>query len=256
MKILLLAVALTAGASLPAYAAQDTLRLAPGNAAIKSARITAGTDTFTINNYRDGKVWRSATLVRVVGRVTDNGRNTLRQSQTYQTPDGITVDTTWIDAATLAPIRYYADIYGEKQTFAFDGVNVKGTVVPKDSASRDASLTAAAPFFNAVAMDLVHQAVPLDSGAVLRFPVYNPPRGAIDVVLVNVKREKLPLKQGGEIEAVRLSFNGRSHLWVDARNGRLLINGGGMGGNAFWKVRSDINADALIGPTLQAAPKQ
>ncbi len=255
MRTIGFAVLVTVVVAMPARAQQDTIRLAPASNAMRAARVTAVTDTFTISNYRAGKVWRSSTLVRQVERVTDRSRNTLRQAQTYLTPDGVTVDTTWIDATTLAPIRYYADIYGERQTFAFDGMTVKGSVVPKDSASRDTSFTAPAPFFNAVAMDLVHQAVPLDSGDVLTFSIYNPPRGSIDVVLTHVQRERLPLKQGGEIEAVKLLFNGRSHLWVDARNGRLLVNGGGMGGNAFWKVRSDINADALMTTSLQTPPK-
>ena len=250
MKSVLIAAALVVATAAAAGAQDNKVALAPGNSALNVARITAGTDSFVIENYRQGSLFRSTRLVREVHKVNVGGRAMLRQSQTYATPDGTTVDTTWIDAATLAPVRYYADIYGEIQRFEFDGVAVKGTVVPKDSAARDASFNAPAPFFNAVAMDLVHQAYKFDEGSAVGFPIYNPPRGSIEVALKFVAHEKLPLKNGGTIGAIRLSFNSRSHLWIDAKDGRLLINGGGMGGNAFWKVRTDIDASALIKASL------
>ena len=58
---------------------------------------------------------------RDVTRMREGDRDLLVFAQRYNTPQGITVDTSWVDAATLAPVRYFADVYGEIQTFTFNG---------------------------------------------------------------------------------------------------------------------------------------
>lgn len=232
--------------------AQDAVTIVPGSEELNTSRIAASVDSFTINNYREGKLWRTGKLVRVVERVTENGRTMLRQSQTYDTPDGITVDTTWVDANTLAPVRYFAEVYGDIQKFTFDGKAARGTVIPKDSTPRDTSFTAETPFFNFVALDLVTQALRFVPGAAFKFSAYNPPMMTLDFDLKYVGREQLPLVGGGTIDAIRVTYIRGTHLWLDANDGRLLINGGGRGGAAFWKVRNGIDASALIEASLAA----
>jgi hypothetical protein len=215
----------------------------PGSPALRMDRLTAGVDSFRIESSF-GNQKRASTMVRSVERSRLDGRDVLVFAQRYHTPQGITVDTSWVDARTLAPLRYFAEVYGEIQVFTFDGRTGSGTVTPKDSASRPVSITNATPFFNAVALDLLYRALPWSRGFAASAVLYNPPRASFTVSLRVTGEEELPLAAGGTVKAWVVDYAlgpGRQTLWVDQSTGEFLRIGGTQGENYFWKYRLDLS---------------
>ncbi|MEX2281301.1 MAG: hypothetical protein WEE89_02310 [Gemmatimonadota bacterium] len=215
--------------------------LAPGSALLRTSQIRPGVDSFRIESHREGKLWRSATLIRSVSRAGDE----FVFAQTYRTPEGTTVDTSWVNAKTLAPARYFADVFGEIQRFTFTGKEGTGTVVPKDSAARPVRVQASAPFFNAVAIDLVYAALPLASGFIADLPLYNPPRMQMAIKLRVVGEESLERIDGGKVAAWVLDYQMgpmTQKLWLDRETGELLRIGASQAGNAFYKYRADLKS--------------
>jgi hypothetical protein len=221
--------------------AQATIE--PGSPQLRTDRIPTGVDSFRIESSARGQK-RVATMVREVERAQVDGRDVLVFAQRYHTPQGITVDTSWVDARTLAPVRYIADVYGEIQAFTFDGRSGSGTVTPKDSASRPVSVSNATPFFNAVALDLLYSALPWSADFAASAVIYNPPRAAFTISLRVTGEEDLPLAAGGSVKAWVVEYSlgpGKQTLWVDQSNGDFLRIGTSQGENYFWKYRLDLS---------------
>jgi hypothetical protein len=215
----------------------------PGSPLLKMDRLTASIDSFRIESSARGQK-RVTTMVRVVERALVDGRDVLVFAQRYHTPQGTTVDTSWVDAGTLAPVRYFADVYGEIQAFTFNGRSGSGTVTPKDSASRPVSVSNASPFFNAVALDLLYNALPWSADFATSAVIYNPPRAAFTVSLRVTGEEDLPLAAGGSVKAWVVEYQlgpGKQTLWVDQSNGDFLRIGTSQGENYFWKYRLDLS---------------
>ncbi len=217
--------------------------LTPGSTLLRAGQIRMGTDSFRIESHRDGKLWRSATLIRQISRARDE----LVFAQTYRTAEGITVDTSWVNAKTLAPVRYFADVYGETQRFTFAGKEASGTVVPKDSAARPVSVQSPVPLFNAVAIDLVYASLPLANGFTVDVPMYNPPRMQMTIKLRVVGEDTLEKLDGGKVAAWVLDYQlgpMTQKLWLDRKTGEFLRIGAVQAGNAFYKYRADLKSPA------------
>jgi hypothetical protein len=213
--------------------------LAPGSPLLRADRIRMSTDSFRIESYRADTLWRSATLIRQVSRT----RDTIVFAQTYRTNEGTTVDTSWVDARSLAPRRYFAEVYGEVQQFRFEGMEANGTVVPKDSASRPVAVKSQVPFFNAVAVDLIYSALPLAPGFTVDVPMYNPPRALMTIKLHVVGEDKLLKRDGGTVDAWLLDYQLgpiTQKLWLDRKTGGFLRISASQAGNAFHKYREDL----------------
>jgi hypothetical protein len=236
------------GALTPAAAAaQNDVAIKPGSELLKATNIRERQDTFTIVNYRDGKMFRESRLVRTVKRVREGNQNLIRQAQVYDTPNGVTVDTSWIDALTLAPVRYYADILSEKQEFRYKGSSFEGTVTPRDSAPRTVSETKPEPFFDMVSFDLLYAAIPLAAGSTASISGYNPPRMFLNLKVSPAGEDRIPRKDGtlADVLKIRYEVNGRGiDAWLDPKTHEFVRMGSAQGGNAFWKVRSDFAVPA------------
>jgi hypothetical protein len=220
--------------------------LEPGNPVVRTDRLRVGTDSFRIESSFGGQVRRS-TLIRTLQRARSEGRDMFVFAQTYLTERGTTVDTSWVDAATLAPVRYFADVYGELQRFTFDEKGGTGTVTPKDSAARPVAVNNATPFFNAVALDLLYASLPLADGFAAKLALYNPPRASFTVELRVTGEEDLRLARGGTIRAWTLDYQlgpNLQKLWLDRRTGEFLRIGSTQGANYFFKYRADLEPPA------------
>ena len=242
-------VALLAGLTPTAALAQTDVAIKPGSELLKAPSIRARQDTFTIVNYRDGKVFRESRLVRTVARVREGSQDLIRQAQVYTTPNGLTVDTSWIDAKTLAPVRYFADILTEKQQFQYKGSSFEGIVTPKDSAARAVSDSKPDPFFDMVSFDLLYAALPLAAGSSASITGYNPPRMFLNVKVSPAGEDRIPRQDGtlGDVLKIRYEVNGRAiDVWLDPKTHELVRMGSAQGGNAFWKVRSDYAVPAPV----------
>lgn len=230
--------------SASAHLAGAQTNMEPGSPLLRTGQRVPAVDTFRIES-RSGTLQRSSVMVRTIERSRLDGRDVLVFAQRYLTPQGITVDTSWVDARTLAPVRYFADVYGEIQRFSFDGRSGTGTVTPKDSASRPVTVTNATPFFNAVAVDLLYDALPWSADFAATASLYNPPRASFAISLRVTGEEELPLVAGGSVKAWVVEYqlgSGTQTLWVDRSTGEFLRIGGSRGENQFWKYRSDLKA--------------
>lgn len=236
------ALAISTVTGLTTAQAQTSPAITPGDAALRPSRIRMGTDSFRIASTFGGQT-RRATMVRSVSRVRDGGREMLVFAQRYFTEQGVTVDTSWLDAQTLAPQRYFADVHGEIQQFHFDGTTIEGMVTPRDSASRGVSLCTSLPFFNAVALDLIYQSLPLGSTYAVSVSLYNPPRAPFTVSLRVTGEEDVMLAAGGTVRAWVVDYilgPNTQKLWLDRETGDLLKIGASQGANHFYKYRFDL----------------
>jgi hypothetical protein len=216
--------------------------MVPGDLRLRTANIQAGTDSFRIESKFGGQT-RKTTLTRTIRRVRTDGRDQFVLAQLYRTETGNTVDTSWVDAQTLAPVRYFADVYGEIQTMRINGRTATGTVTPRDSATRQVTVNGIMPFFNAVALDLVYTSLPWTAGFTVTVPIYNPPRASFMVMLSVTGEESLPLAAGGTITAWKLDYRigpNVQHVWVDKRTGEFLRIGGMQGASYYYKYRADL----------------
>jgi hypothetical protein len=214
----------------------------PGDSRLRTSTIRVGTDSFRIESTFGGQS-RQSTMIRTISRQRADGREVFVFAQLYRTERGNTVDTSWVDTQTLAPVRYFADVYGEIQAFRFDGKDGTGTVTPKDSAARTVTVSAATSFFNAVAIDLVYASLPWTDGSSFGIPVYNPPRAHFVIELRTVGQERLPLAAGGTIDAWKLEYRlgpNAQTLWLDQRTGDFLRIGGSQAAGSFYKYRMDL----------------
>jgi hypothetical protein len=231
----------------PALPAQAPA-IEPGDARLRLANIRTGTDSFRIESNFGGRE-RKSTLIRTVTRARDGERDVLVFAQFYRTEQGNTVDTSWVDARTLAPVRYFADVYGEIQKFTFDGKTGQGTVTPKDSAARPVTVANATPFFNAVALDLLYESLPLAADFSAAIALYNPPRASFSIELKVVGEEELPLAAGGSVRAWKLEYRlgpNAQQLWLDRNTGRFLRIGTAQSANWFYKYRADLAPPAIV----------
>jgi hypothetical protein len=247
MRIIAVLILLSVVTSTSAAAQVSDVAIQPGSQKLNPAKIREREDTFTIVNYRDGKVLRESRLVRTVARIQDGARTVIRQAQVYNTPNGITVDTSWIDANTLEPVRYYADILTEKQEFRYKGSSLEGIITPRDSAPRTVSDTKAEAFFDMVSLDLLYAALPLEPGFSAAMTGYNPPRMFINVKVSPAGADRIPRRDGTltDVLKIRYEIMGRPlDVWLDAKTHELVRMGSTQGGNAFWKVRSDFAVPA------------
>ena len=219
----------------------------PGDARLRVANIRTGTDSFRIESRFRG-VALTTTLIRTVNRGRDEGRDVLVFAQLYRTQNGNTTDTSWVDATTLAPLRYVADVYGELQAFRFDGGTATGTVTPRNAPSRPVSVNAPTAFFNAVALDFVYVALPWAKGLAVNIPLYKPPRAPFDLALRVTGEEKLALLTGGTITAWKVDYQLGSNVqtvWLDKRTGEFLKIGGRQGPDYYFKYRADLEPPLL-----------
>jgi hypothetical protein len=232
----------TLAVSIGAAPVDGQIPLEPGDSLLRVSQLRVGADSFRIVSNFGGQV-RSTLLLRTVQRTAAEGRELLVFAQQYFTERGVTVDTSWLDARTLAPVRYIADVYGEIQQFSFDGKSGVGTVTPKGSAARPVAVDLPTPFFNAVALDLLYASLPHATGLTVSVPMYNPPRAALTITLRVTGEEDLPLAAGGVIRAWTVDYQlgpNTQKVWLDRRTGEFLRIGSTQGANYFYKYRLDL----------------
>jgi hypothetical protein len=242
-SLAVLAPVVLAGQQDPPSHAQSALPLLPGDALLRPDQVRPGIDSFRIESYRDGVLTRSSTLTRSITRAQVIDGPQFVFAQTYRTPQGMTHDTSWVDAGTLAPIQYAADVYGSIQRVQFSGREARGTVTVRDSAPRSVTLETARPFFNAVALDLVYGSIPWEPGRSVEFLALNPPGSQMTIHLQVIGVDTLDRVAGSAVPAWLLDYRAgplTQRLWLDRRTGEFLRIGSERGGSAFYKYRADL----------------
>jgi hypothetical protein len=234
-----------------AAVAQAPEPVVPGSPHLDATRISARTDTFVSVRYRNGAEVERSTVERTIARSPASSGDEIVFTQRYATPRGATTDVTWLDAATLAPHRYEAEVYGETQTLRFEPTRVTGTVDAK-GASRPIDEPLDGPVFSAVAVDLLYEAIAWRPGFSVSLPAFNPPSLRLSITLAVVGEERIRLTSGRDVAAWKLSFypgrGSASDVWIDRETGRFLMLRLGTATDGFVKARADVVTGGVSAP--------
>lgn len=231
---LVLSVALASSAA--AQSASPGAHVTPGDPRLEVDGLTSTVDTFHLMTEAQGARRPAATLVRTVTRGIENGREILKVVQRSKSPEGSSVDTSVVDAETLAPLSYVSHRDHHMERFAWEGGVLQGFVRERGDSVH--STTQVEGRFNAVVDDLVIRALKLEPGDSVRYRAVNPGRALLDVRLKMVGWETLQ-RSGRTAEVRRLEYDtgiAHSTLWLDRRSGALLLQETALpSGGSFWK---------------------
>lgn len=181
---------------------------------------------------------RVATLMRSRAPSVENGTPVCVAVQRYLQNGSTDVDSSVVDAATLAPVRYAARVGTESECFWFRGDSAIGTVVDSDSAPSAFAEQSPHPFFLAVADLEVLAALPLAHGYEARFASYNPGRGFHDVH-IRVEALDTVATLGVSVAAWRVSYDAGAAptvLWLGETDHELIRSRSTLRtGATFWR---------------------
>lgn len=181
-----------------------------------------------------------ATLERSRAPSVEQGIPVCVSVQRYLRAGATDVDSSIIDAATLAPIRYSARVGTSTEHFWFRGDSAGGTVEDGDSARQVYAERSPRPFFLAVADLHVLQALPLAPGYEARFPSYNPGRDFHDVS-IRVEALDTLATVDGPVTAWRVQYDAGAAptvMWLSVPGHELVRSRSTLrNGAVFWRRR-------------------
>lgn len=232
--------------------------LTPAHPSLRARCAPAITDTFELTIVTPGRPDRAvATLVRSRAPARHHGIAVCVVTQRYQRGESADLDSSMVDAVTLAPIRYAAQVGAERQRFEFTPDSAAGVVQRADSAPRPVVHAAPQPFFLAVADLEVVRSLPLTAGYEAQFVTYNPPRG-FHVARIRVEAlDTIPVA-GRPEPAWRLRYDAGAAptvMWLRLEGHELLRSRSDLpNGAVFWRRRAGDHAtDTAQAPAGLAA---
>lgn len=230
-------------ASLLIGAQQGVGLIAPADPSLRARCAPAAVDTFELTIVTPGQPDRAvATVHRTRALSQENGIPVCVVTNHSERLGSSDLDSSIVDASTLAPVRYAAQVGVERQWFRFTADSAIGMVQRGDSAPQRVAQSAPRPFFLAVPDLEVVRALPLMVGYEVQFTAYNPPRGfhvtrirveALDTIRISGRREA----------AWRLTYDAGAAptvMWLGRANHELLRSRSTLqNGAVFWRRRAD-----------------
>lgn len=207
-------------AQLPAHRpdARDTVQA--GDAVVDAARLRP----FSL--VRHLTLTRSDT-VRPFGRQSEEltsgnlaGRPVLLDVLTFETPNATTVDSSWIDAGTLRPLRMRSTNPARVVSLEFDGRRVRGGTTPSTGAPTSLDQDLDVRPFEWNMFGLAISALPLRPGYRVTMPVYVDRFGRVVWYAVEVVRDTSLVRASGrqapmwEVVATGDSAAPSARFWV------------------------------------------
>lgn len=232
---------MTAGlaSALFVLAVQSPTIVNPASPMLRPSCAPASVDTFELVILTPGQPERLvSTLRRSWAPAREGGAAVCVLEQHYTRSGSSDLDSSIVDAGTLVPVRYWAQVGQELQRFRFSGDSAIGTLQVADSAPRAVTEGAAGPYFLGVADIEVLRALPLAPGFHARFQSYNPPRGFHEV---EIQVEVLDtIEVGGKpVVAWRVGYEGGGAptiIWLRRDDGALLRSRSALrNGAVFWR---------------------
>ncbi len=219
---------------------EEMSALVPGDERLGVDRVAESVDTFALAMYRNGERRPMATLVRTIERTSLEGVSAFRVVQRYATPGGSSVDTSLVDAATLAPLLYSYHAPDASSRWEWQDGRMVGRVTAEGE-TRTPVTELDGPVFSSVVDELVLRALPLASDSRYRWPGVNPGNPPTEVVLEVQGRDPVP-GPAGATPAWRVHYEGGGQpgtMWVAVESGALLGTRVELGNGAtFEKVRA------------------
>jgi hypothetical protein len=208
----------------------------PGTATAVSDTVQAGDPIVNASLLRPFFLERRLTLARG-DTVTPFGRQSERLTSdtldgrpvyldviTFETPRATTVDSSWIDAATLRPLRMHSSNKARVVTLEFDGRRVRGRTVPAEGDPTSVDEELAVRPFEWNMFGLAVSALPLRLGYRATMPVYVDRFGSVIWYTVEVVRDTSLVRASGfrapmwEVVATGDSVAPTARLWVSQRH--------------------------------------
>jgi hypothetical protein len=208
----------------------------PGTATAVSDTVQAGDPLVNASLLRPFFLERRLTLTRG-DTVTPFGRQSERLTSdtldgrpvyldviTFETPRATTVDSSWIDAATLRPLRMHSSNKARVVTLEFDGRRVRGRTVPAEGDPTSVDEELAVRPFEWNMFGLAVSALPLRPGYRATMPVYADRFGSVIWYTVEVVRDTSLVRASGfrapmwEVLATGDSVAPTARLWVSQRH--------------------------------------
>ena len=155
---------------------------------------------------------------------TLDGRPVLLDVLTFDTPNAVTIDSSWIDARTLRPIRMRSTNASRVVSLEFDGARVRGGTTPSTGAptSLDRHLGVRAFEWNMFGLAL--SALPLEQGYRTTMPVFMDRFGRVVWYRVEVVKDTSLVRASGyrapmwEVVATSDSVAPSARFWVSQRH--------------------------------------
>ena len=214
-------------------------RVVPGDSSLRVSDIRADTLTYALTGYRDGDEIPVGTITDMITR---EGGTTplLRRVIIVQRGEARLIDSTLSDARTLAPRQHRSWQPQRHLQLDFNGLRVRGSIGPPDAMGAAIDTTITRPAFDSGNWDLVLRALPLDSGYVATFPVYDLETG---LHLYQVRVTGATTMYGERAHVVLFLLGGKQEVtvWIGATTRRLL------------QVETPVGATTILRQTLRVA---
>jgi len=213
-----------------------TSRQVPGVPAAVRDTVQAGDPAVDASRLRPFSIERRMTLARgdsvtAFGRQSERltrdtlaGRPVYLDVLTFDTPRATTVDSSWIDAATLRPLRMHSSNKARVVTLEFAGRRVRGQTVPAEGNPTSVDEKLAVRPFEWNMFGLAVSALPLRPGYRATMPVYVDRFGSVIWYTVEVVRDTTLIRASGfrapmwEVLATGDSVAPTARLWVSQRH--------------------------------------
>jgi hypothetical protein len=207
----------------PRPAAQlDTIQA--GDPRVEAARLRPFAIERRLTLTRGDTVRPFGRQLESLARLTLDGRPVLLGVVTFETPRATTVDSSWLDATTLRPIRMLSSNSARNINLQFDGDRVRSATTPRTGAPTIIDQQLGVRPFEWNMFGLALSALPLQPGFRAAMPVYLDRFGRVIWYRVEVVRDTLLVRSNGrrspmwEVLATSDSVGQSARFWVSQRH--------------------------------------
>ncbi len=190
-------------------------RLAIGDGRLRAEALGTGEDRYDLAMIRDG-------VRRPIGRyavsVAPAGDGTLLVVQRTEAMGAATIDSAWVDRATLGPRRLVSRGPRGVTALDFGPARVTGYTADQQGARQEVNVPVEAPVFSASLAPWLTRALPLALGYEATARAYGDGLGLVEVRYRVVARESLVLSDGATRDAWRVETTVgpvRAVMWID-----------------------------------------
>ena len=197
--------------------------VAVGDRTLDLSRLREGTDTSRVVWTRQGRETAGPLQIEEVRFVEAGGRPMVLHRMTVQGPAFTMTDTTWLARGDLAPIRHRSHAPQRTLLLDYEAGAVRGSVAPKDSATRRVGAALALPVFDPSSLHLVLRSLPLAEGYAARLPFFDHERLTDRITTVRVTGSEavgVAGRPGAQAWVVEVDTGAHeATYWVDRETG-------------------------------------
>ena len=164
--------------------APDTI--AAGDSAVRGRSLLLGTTIKQLAMEDSAGKQVVGRLIQQLGTATIGGKTGLLSVQTFELGGKQTIDSSFADLKTLAPILHRSHNESRAMSLDFDLAHVTGAVKPASGDAKPIDQTTAVRTFDSNIADVVYAALPLADGYSTTIPTYSYEEGGLVWNEINV----------------------------------------------------------------------